>query len=882
MSEATTADPGAPASRPPPVRASRFLPPSGVRVPGLTSLPRRAPPTTRAWADRTGGAPTVRLYGVRVPAGTLRVPCDAPQIAPGSPARMSPRHPVSRGRRRLSPTPPARRPPPPSRGRGASRPARAKARPRPARSRPRRPARHRARRPPVRTLRTAEPGSARAGPRGCRATSAASPGVSWGGGPRPPPPRSPGTCGGGSRLVTLTGPGAGSASRGWRSLTRSLSASCRNGSRTGWAGRPSRLRRPGRRPRPGEALGLRTRASARPRGARSTTCAAARRSSSSTGSSRWRGSAPSRAPPAAPRTGAARAGRGRRPLGLDGREGNLVVPPLTEADAVALFAERGRGTWRRVPPPRGASARRRSSSAGGWTACRWRWSWRRGDSARSTVAQVFERLDDRFRLLTGGPRRAPAPPDDAAGDRLEPRALHRGRAVAVGAAVGVRRRLRPGGGGVRLFGPELPAQKVRGVLGELVGAVRGDAGRGPAGGRFRMLDTVRAYGAAWLAMTDDDARLRRRHRDWYVGLATACELDWFGPRQDEVAARVEVEMPNLRLAMENCPEYAAEAYLGQYLAGTLWFYWVGCGRLAEGRHWLARGSRPRSPRRRAPEGTVGGRLRGDGPGGRMARSPPCRSAARRRSCERERRAAAYALHRPGAWHCSRTTCRARSGCCGRRWPITGARRAQQQRADGRRSSWRWRCRSRDELRRRAAVRGGARNLRGPRRALDARRTRCTSSAFAAWPAGTGERARRCCGEALTIDHAFHDLVGAVLAVELLALVRRWPPGTRRRRRCSRGPRSGSGPRWACRCSGRLLRRPAPAVRGAATAAAGRGGYEECGGGSPGWTGPDGGAGAERRPGGRRRRELRRVRQGCRRRVARITAGGRSGGAAARG
>ena len=28
--------------------------------------------------------------------------------------------------------------------------------------------------------------------------------------------------------------------------------------------------------------------------------------------------------------------------------------------------------------------------------------------------------------------------------------------------------------------------------------------------------------------------------------------------------------------------------VGQYLAGTLWFCWVGCGRLAEGRHWLGR------------------------------------------------------------------------------------------------------------------------------------------------------------------------------------------------------------------------------------------------------------------------------------------------------
>ena len=72
-----------------------------------------------------------------------------------------------------------------------------------------------------------------------------------------------------------------------------------------------------------------------------------------------------------------------------------------------------------------------------------------------------------------------------------------------------------------------------------------------AGGvRYRMLDTVREYGAGWLAALGDEARLRRRHRDWYLGLATWCELDWFSPRQAEVAARVAADLPNLRLALE--------------------------------------------------------------------------------------------------------------------------------------------------------------------------------------------------------------------------------------------------------------------------------------------------------------------------------------------
>ncbi len=74
--------------------------------------------------------------------------------------------------------------------------------------------------------------------------------------------------------------------------------------------------------------------------------------------------------------------------------------------------------------------------------------------------------------------------------------------------------------------------------------------------------------------------------DWFLGLATWCELDWFSPRQAEVAARIDGELPNLRRAMECSMESPEEVHLAQHLAGSLWFYWAGCGRPAEGRYWL--------------------------------------------------------------------------------------------------------------------------------------------------------------------------------------------------------------------------------------------------------------------------------------------------------
>ncbi len=201
--------------------------------------------------------------------------------------------------------------------------------------------------------------------------------------------------------------------------------------------------------------------------------------------------------------------------------------------------------------------------------------------------QVLQRLDDRFRLLTGGDRTA------------LPR--HRALRTAIGwshelCSPGERllwARLSVFTGSFDLEAAEyvcsgdgLAAEEVLDVLSALLAQSVLTREETPAGVRYRMLDSVRAYGADWLEATGDTARLRRRHRDWYVGLATWCELEWFSPRQREVATRVDAELPNLRGALEHSLTEPDEAHLGQYLAGALWFHWVGCGRLSEGRRWL--------------------------------------------------------------------------------------------------------------------------------------------------------------------------------------------------------------------------------------------------------------------------------------------------------
>ncbi|MER7734392.1 AAA family ATPase [Streptomyces erythrochromogenes] len=391
-------------------------------------------------------------------------------------------------------------------------------------------------------------------------------------------------------------------------------------------------------------------------------------------------------------------------------------------------------------------------------------------------AQVLSRLEDRFGLLTGGGRGG------------LPR--HRTLRTAIGwshelctpAERLLWARLSVFAGQFDLdaaeyvcAGPDLPVEGVLDLVGELLAQSLLVREETPAGVRFRMLETVRLYGAGWLESLGDAVRLRRRHRDWYMGLATWCELDWFSPRQHEVAALVEAELPNLRLALECCLDEPDELHLGQYLAGTLWFYWAGCGRLTEGRHWLDRTLDP--PGGQATEyessrlkalwvlGYVAA-LQGDATAS-MCALYECRDGAARSG---NRVAAAYAVHRLGCLALvSDDMARARE--------LLGEA-LEQYRAAGELNSNVLMCQV--ELGMALAFLGdlpGALALCGEVREIcEERGERWTKAyalyvlAYAALEAGGTQEARRLLSECVEINHTFNDLVGLVLALELLALV----------------------------------------------------------------------------------------------------------------
>ncbi|AJF64182.1 ATP-binding protein [Streptomyces vietnamensis] len=474
---------------------------------------------------------------------------------------------------------------------------------------------------------------------------------------------------------------------------------------------------------------------------------------------------------------------GRRPLRVAG-EAVFPLAPMDEADAVALLAERaaeagapdfagtgtGTGTGTVVAPEPGTAAVRELC--------------RRLDGiplalelAASrlpllSVEQMLHRLDDRFRLLADGERGA------------LPR--HQTLRTAIGWShelctpeerlLWARLSVFAGPFDLEAVeyvcgGPELPPERVLDHLGGLLAQSLVSREDTPAGPSYRLLDTVAAYGAEWLAALGDTERMRRRHRDWYMGLATWCELEWFSPRQAEVAARTDVALPNLRAALDVCLEFPEDAHLAQHLAGTLWFAWVGCGRLSEGRHWLERAVALESGHEEARLKALWvlgyvAVLQGDGTAA-VAALHECGERAR---SSRNALAEAYATHRMGCLALLSDDLPRAESLIGRALDsyrelgelnsnvLMGQVEVAMTRA------------FRGDLEGAVAICREVREVCEERGELWTRAYALYVLAFSAWTREAYGEARELLTECVSINHTFRDLVGLVLAIELLALV----------------------------------------------------------------------------------------------------------------
>ena len=202
------------------------------------------------------------------------------------------------------------------------------------------------------------------------------------------------------------------------------------------------------------------------------------------------------------------------------------------------------------------------------------------------VEHIAARLDDCFRLLTGGSRTAlprqqtlRAAIDWSYGLLLDDeRALLRRLAVfssgwtlkAAEAVCGDSRDLDPS---------DVLDVLVRLVNKSMVIADR-ELGRET---RYRLLETIRQYAREKLVESGESERMRRRHLEFFLHMAEQAEPELRGAHQAEWFGQLEAEHDNLRAALEWSLDSAPEAVLE--LATTLLWFWTGCNHYREGLEW---------------------------------------------------------------------------------------------------------------------------------------------------------------------------------------------------------------------------------------------------------------------------------------------------------
>jgi tetratricopeptide (TPR) repeat protein len=228
------------------------------------------------------------------------------------------------------------------------------------------------------------------------------------------------------------------------------------------------------------------------------------------------------------------------------------------------------------------------------------------------VEKLAERLDDRFRLLTGGSRAALPRQQtlraliDWSYDLLsEPeRVLLQRLSVFVGGWTLEAAEAICAGEGIEEW-------EVLDLLSALVEKSLVQYEEQGASARYRLLETVRQYSRDRLLESGNVETARRRHSDWYRALAEQAEPELRGAEQAEWLERLDLEQDNLRGALEWGLATDATSALG--LAAALGLFWELRGYYTEGREALECGLE----RGKDTPGTV--RTKALGWAGRLAR-----------------------------------------------------------------------------------------------------------------------------------------------------------------------------------------------------------------------------------------------------------------------
>jgi predicted ATPase/class 3 adenylate cyclase/Tfp pilus assembly protein PilF len=207
-----------------------------------------------------------------------------------------------------------------------------------------------------------------------------------------------------------------------------------------------------------------------------------------------------------------------------------------------------------------------------------------------SVEEINSKLDNRFRLLTGGSRTALPRQQTLLAllewsynllNEEEKALLYRlsvfagGWTLEAAEAVGI--------------GPNVEDWEVLDLLMSLVDKSLVVAEQEHGHTRYRLLETVRQYARYRLLEIGEgeSEAVQERHRDFFLAMAEAAEPNLAGPEQGEWLNRLEAEHENLRAGLEWSLK-EGNTTEGLRFCGALQRYWMIRGYLSDGREWCKR------------------------------------------------------------------------------------------------------------------------------------------------------------------------------------------------------------------------------------------------------------------------------------------------------
>ncbi|WP_170322490.1 LuxR C-terminal-related transcriptional regulator [Acrocarpospora macrocephala] len=207
-----------------------------------------------------------------------------------------------------------------------------------------------------------------------------------------------------------------------------------------------------------------------------------------------------------------------------------------------------------------------------------------------SIDQILDRLDERYRLLTGGSRVAHPRQHtmralmDWSFDLCSPEEQLLWARLPVFAASFELEAVE------HICADEiLPREHILDLVTALVDkSILTRKGYHDGAVRYRLLETIREYGRMKPTGYHDEKDAQRRHRDYYLALAERGEIDWMESWGTRRGDRARHEQPNFRLALEFCLSHPGEAEDGLRMAVSLWVQWRAMGLLTEGRRWFDR------------------------------------------------------------------------------------------------------------------------------------------------------------------------------------------------------------------------------------------------------------------------------------------------------